>query len=101
MNDRIPLVDPMKAGAFRVVIINHPASLQMGIDRDGADVLEAALFQILADPVGQAVTDRNAAFGMAFINDGFPIRICPQVIAKAAEFLAHLSCLSGELFVSA
>ena len=90
MNNRVSFDDLMKARARRIVIVDHSASLKVGIDRDCADILEAALFQIPADPVGKPVADRNAAFGMTVINDGFTICVCPQIIAETAEFLTYL-----------
>ena len=45
MNARMACVDLMKTGAILSMIVDHSASLEVGIDRDRADVLEAPLFQ--------------------------------------------------------
>ena len=63
MNDRVPAANPVKAGARCAVIVDHPASLKVGIDRDGTDVLEAAPFQVFADPsIGFRAPGNNEPF---------------------------------------
>ena len=63
---RIPAVDPVIAGAVFIVVIDDPAGLQVGIDRDRADIFEAAFLQIPADLIRQAVADWDRSGVMSF-----------------------------------
>ena len=77
------------------MVIDHSAGLQVGIDRDRADILKAAFFQVPADSVRQTVADRDPALRVSFINDAFSFRIGPQVIAEAAKFCADFLITLG------
>ena len=44
------LVYPLIADTSFIMIIDHPAGLQMRIDRDLSHIFEAPLLQIFADP---------------------------------------------------
>ena len=46
------IIDPLIAWTIPVMVVDDPAGLQVGLDGDRADILEAAFFQVLADPVG-------------------------------------------------
>ena len=91
----VHVVDPLIAWAVPVVVVDDSAGLQVGVDRDRAHVLKAALFQILADPVRQAVADGNRAGVMSLVQDGFALGPGPDVIAEAPKFLSYLLVASG------
>ena len=92
---RIYVIDPLKTRAVPVVVVDDPAGLQMGVDRDRAHILETALFQVFADPVGQTVADRDRTHVMSLIQDGFAVGIRPNIIAKAPIFLLYLPVAPG------
>ena len=91
----IQVIDQLKTWTVPVVVVNNPASLQMGVNCDRADILEAAFFQVFADPVGQAVADRDRTGVMPVIQDGFPAGIRPDIIAKAPMFLPYFPIAPG------
>ena len=91
----VPVIDPLITRAVPVVVVDDPAGLQVGVDRDRAYILEAAFFQVFADPVGQAVADRDRPDIMSLIQDGFPVGIRPDIIAKAPKFLPYLLIAPG------
>ena len=80
---------PLIARAFLVVVVYNPAGLQMGVDRNCADILEAAFLQILTDLVGQTVTDRDRPCIMPLIEDCFTAGIRPDVVTETAILLPH------------
>lgn len=52
------------------MIVDDAASLQMGIDGDRSDVLEAPLLEFSAYSVRQAVAHRDFTIRMAVVYDG-------------------------------
>lgn len=79
------LNDPLVARAFLIMVFDDPAGLQVGVDCDCSHILESTLFQIPADSVGQAITDRNRSCAVSVIQDRFLISIFPKIIAEGAE----------------
>ena len=77
------------------MVIDDSTSLQVGEDRDGAEILKASLFESGTDPVGQVV------FGLPFttvvfrIDVGLVIRKSPDEGIKAAIFLDDLQEAPG------
>ena len=92
---RISIHDPVPTWAVFVMVIDDPARLQMGINRDRSDILEAALLQVFADLVRQAVADRDRPDVMPLIQNRLSFGITPDVITEAAKLLAHFPVTPG------
>lgn len=79
------------------MIVDNTAGLQMRVDRDAAEVLETAYFQVASHLVGQPVADWNNTFFMAMVQrwsfSGKPPDICgeadefPAIFPKAPRVL--------------
>ena len=54
-HDGVYFVDLIEARARPRVVVDDAAGLQVGIDGDRSDILEALLLQFPADPLGQPV----------------------------------------------
>src|SRR5699024_9075578 len=91
----ISIQDLFAAGAVLIVIIDDTARLQMRIYGDRAYILKAPFFQVLTDPGRQSVADWYSAGVMPLIQDGFPIGVRPDIIAKSTELLTHFLIAAG------
>ena len=75
------------ARAVFIVVADDPASLQVRVDRDRAEIFEAALFKLLADFVWQAITYGYVSVIVLVIQNRFVIGKAPQPTIKAAVLL--------------
>ena len=64
------------------MVINHPAGLEMGVNRDRTQVLETAFPQILAELLGQGVLGRDFSLLMACVENGLSPGKAPYVRAE-------------------
>ena len=64
------------------MVINHPAGLEMGVNRDRTQVLETAFPQILAELPGQGVLSRDFSLLMACVENGLSPGKAPYVRAE-------------------
>ena len=79
----ICFINPLVARAILFMVVDNPAGLQMGVYRHRTQILEAALLQFFADPVGETVADRDRPDIMALVQDRLANREAPDVIAEA------------------
>ena len=63
------LINLPTAQTVLVRIVANPAGLKVGVDRYSADIFEAALLQVFADPVRETVADRNRTGIVALVQD--------------------------------
>ena len=65
----------------------------MGVDDGGADELEPALLEILADGVGDLGARGDILHGLEAVHDGSAVRESPDVFRETAElFLSVEEC---------
>ena len=86
---RLSLVDLPIAGTVSVMVIDDAACLQMGINRNRSDVLEATPLHVFADAVRETVADRNRPHVMSLVQDGSVSGKAPDIVTEGAVFLAH------------
>ena len=60
------------------MVIDDATGLEVRIDGNGTDILEAALFEILCDFLRNSVTDRNLTVTVPLIKYCFFIGIRPE-----------------------
>lgn len=86
---RVHGVDLLIARAVLIMVVDDPAGLQVRVYRDRANILETTFFEILADPGGKPIADRDGTDIMTVVENGFAVGVCPDVVAKAAELFAY------------
>ena len=72
------------------MIIDHADRLHVGVDDGGADEIESALFQVLADGFGERGEGWDFAEVFPVVDDGGVVDPAPEVVVERAAFLDQL-----------
>ena len=72
------------------MIIDHADRLHVGVDDGGADEIEPAFFQVLADGFSERGEGGDFAEVFSVIDDGGVVDPAPEVVVERAAFLYQL-----------